>query len=247
MNIGILGLGTIASAVVHGIAQDGHVIRTSQRSAAQAERLSAQYANVTPMENQEVIDQSDVIFLGLMPERAQEILPQLRFRSRQQVISFMASLSLEDVQACVAPATASCIMIPFPAIAQGGSVIPVLGQDDMVHMLFGTRNQVISLKTRQEMDALLCAQAVLSPVTQLVASAAQWLEENGLEAQRGEPFLRMLIASGLMQSEAKALLTSLATPGGFNESLREHMNDAGMREDLREGLDHLLAWHKGQG
>ena len=186
MNIGILGLGTIASAVVHGIAQDGHVIRTSQRSAAQAELLSAQYANVTPMGNQEVIDQSDVIFLGLMPERAQEILPQLRFRSRQQVISFMASLSLEDVQACVAPATASCIMIPFPAIAQEGSVIPVFGQDEIVHSLFGARNHVTVLHNAQEMDALLCAQAVLSPVTSIPVDVKEIISSSDASKKSGD-------------------------------------------------------------
>lgn len=247
MNIGIIGLGTIATAVVHGMAADGHVIRTSERSAENARLLSERYDTVHPMDNQAVIDQSDVICLGLMPQTAQELLPRLRFRAGQIVISFMASLSLEQIQELVAPASAPTIMIPFPAIAHGGSVIPVLGASDVVRSLFGARNEVIEIKNTQEMDALLCAQAVLSPAAQLVETAARWLEENGLEAARGEPFLRMLIASGLTQSGASELLRSLSTPGGFNETLREHMAEAGMNDDLRQGLDHLMAWHRSGG
>jgi len=45
MKIGSIGCGTIASAGVHGIAEDGHQITVSERSADHARILSQTYTN----------------------------------------------------------------------------------------------------------------------------------------------------------------------------------------------------------
>ena len=97
MRIGVLGTGTIASAVVHGIAGDGHDITISRRSEGRSSALAAAYETVTVAENQEVLDRSDVVFLGLMAETAWQILGALSFRPGQRVISFMAGASLGEV------------------------------------------------------------------------------------------------------------------------------------------------------
>ena len=105
MKIGVIGTGTIASAVVRGIAGDGHDIAVSERSAARAADLARAFDNVSVHDNAGVVAASDVIFLGLMAEAAGEILAGLPFRAGQRVISFMAGASLEEVAAMVAPAT----------------------------------------------------------------------------------------------------------------------------------------------
>ena len=107
MRLGFLGTGTIATAVVEGIAGDGHEITVSERSAQKAAALAAAHANVTIAANQQVIDVSEVIFLGLMAEVADEILAPLQFRPGQKVISFMAGASLDRVAERVAPAEAA--------------------------------------------------------------------------------------------------------------------------------------------
>ncbi|WP_293963067.1 NAD(P)-binding domain-containing protein [Sneathiella sp.] len=40
MRIGVIGCGTIASAVIHGIAGDGHEITVSERTASHAKVLA---------------------------------------------------------------------------------------------------------------------------------------------------------------------------------------------------------------
>ena len=99
MKIGVIGTGTIASAVVRGIAGDGHDIAVSERGAARAADLARAFDNVSVHDNAGVVAASDVIFLGLMAEAAGEILAGLSFRAGQRVISFMAGASLEEVRA----------------------------------------------------------------------------------------------------------------------------------------------------
>lgn len=239
MRIGMLGCGTIASAVVRGIAGEGHEIVVSERSAGQSAALAAEFADVSVADNQGVLDQSDMVFLGLMADVARDVLGALAFRPEQRVITLMAGASLEEADAMVRPARAVAIMMPFPGIATGGSPIMMQGDAGLVDEIFGTRNRVFALKNAGEMAAYLSAQAVLSPVVRMVGDAAEWLGERVSDPAQGEEFLRMLVGSSLSGSECAPLIEALNTPGGYNQRLRLHMEESGMGETLKAGLDAL--------
>lgn len=239
MRIGVIGCGTIASAVVHGIAGDGHQITVSERSSRYADALAGVYDNVTVAGNQSVVNASDVIFLGLMAEVAAEVLGSLNFREDQRAITFMAGASLEEANSMVQPARAVAIMMPFPGIAKGGTPIMMLGDVELVQEIFGRRNTVFPLDDADEMAAYLCAQAVLSPVARMVDDAANWLGDRVSDKTQGEAFLRALVASSLADSGAEALIEALNTPGGYNQRLRLHMEESGMSAALASGLDAL--------
>lgn len=236
MRLGFLGTGTIAEAVVRGLAPDGHQITVSERSAVRAARLAGEFANVTVARNQGVVDASEVVFLGLMAEQAAEVLGGLRFRADQRVVSFMAGMAIEEVSVLVAPARAVAVMLPYPGIAQGGSPILALGDVAVIEALFAPANTVYALRDAAELEAYLCAQAVLSPAVQMVGVAAEWL---GGETAQGEAFLRHLVGSSLMSGACAPMLAALNTAGGYNQRLRQHLEAAGMREALRDGLDRL--------
>lgn len=239
MRLGVIGTGTIATAAIRGIARDGHQITVSERSAANAAALARDFANVAVAGNQTVLDESDVIMVALMAETAPDILRPLRFRPDQQVITLMAGAALEEVGAMVAPAQVRAMMLPFPAVARGGSPIMVLGEPALVQELFGARNQIFVLPDKAEMDAYLCAQALLSPVARMVADTADWLGRRVGDAAQGEAFLRALVASGLADTASTDLIEALNTPGGYNQRLRLHMEVSGMGQDLTQGLDKL--------
>ncbi|MBC7179937.1 MAG: NAD(P)-binding domain-containing protein, partial [Roseovarius sp.] len=163
MRLGILGTGSIAEAVVRGLAPDGHQITVSERSAVRAARLAEAFETVSVAGNQGVVDASEVVFLGLMAEQAAEVLGGLRFRADQRVVSFMAGMPIEEVAALVAPAQAVAVMLPYPGIAQGGSPILALGDVGVIEDLFAPANTVYALHDAADLEAYLCAQAVLSP------------------------------------------------------------------------------------
>lgn len=239
MRLGFVGCGTIASAVVRGLAGQGHQITVSERSKALSSALAAEFSDVQAASNQAVIDASDVVFLGLMAGAAQDILGGLTFREDQQVVSFMAGAGLERVAALVAPARAAAVMMPFPGIAQGGSPIMALGDTALLEQIFAPVNTVFALEDGAELDAYLCAQAVLSPVARIVGDAAQWLGSRGADQAQGEVFLRMLVATSLQASDCGGLIEALNTPGGYNQRLRLHMEGGGMTSGLKEGLARL--------
>ncbi|AHD02263.1 NAD(P)-binding domain-containing protein [Leisingera methylohalidivorans] len=236
MRLGFLGCGTIASAVVRGLAGKGHQITVSERSKAHSAMLAKAFGDVTAAGNQAVIDASDVIFLGLLAETAEGILKELAFREDQRVISFMAGADLCRVAELTAPAEAASVMIPFPGIALGGSPVMVLGDTALVGWIFEPDNRVFALQDGAELNAYLSAQAVLSPAVRLVGDAAEWLGNRVSDKAQGEAFLRMLVSTSLQASGCAELIDALNTPEGYNQRLRLHMEKAGLRTSLAEGL-----------
>jgi pyrroline-5-carboxylate reductase len=239
MRLGVIGTGVIASAVVRGLAGQGHEIRVSARSEARSTALAAEIPEVQVSDLQDILDQSELVFLGLMAEVAPEALAELRFRPDLRVVSLMAGLDLQGLADLVAPSQAAAVMIPFPSIAQGGSAIMGLGDCALLHALFAPRNTVFSLRDTAELDAYICAQAVLSPVARLASDAAGWLGERVSDPSQAEAFLRLLISSSLAAGPAEELIAALNTPGGYNQRLRLHMEEAGVTTQLKAGLDKL--------
>ncbi len=236
MRIGVIGLGTIASAVVEAIAEDGHSILVSERSAKNAARLSADHSNVTVAANQAVVDGSDVILLGLTDDVYADALEPLTFRKDQTVISMMGTPTRAEVAARVSPAHVSARMLPYPSIVKGGSQILVCGETELVQTLFGVRNSIFHVASEEELSAWICAQAVLSPAVLMVKEAATWLGAQGADPAMAEQFLRELVGSSLMAGPCTPLLQALDTPGGFNQRLRNSMVDDGLIDSLRSGL-----------
>ncbi|MCW2308514.1 NAD(P)-binding domain-containing protein [Rhodobium gokarnense] len=245
MRIGIIGTGTIASAVVRGIVADGHEFTVSERNADTAAALAAAFDNVTVASNQGVIDASDVVFLGMRGNVAPGVLKDLTFRADQRVVSLMVGLSLEEIADLVAPASADALMIPFTFIAHGGSPILAFPESALLDALFGHSNTVIAMPDAAAFNHYLAAQALLSPVLKEIQVASDWLGARTGDPAAAETFLRLLIGGGLtadpldMPGVIARMIGELSTPSGYNARLREHMGEAGVYDALIAGLDRL--------
>ncbi|WP_300515917.1 NAD(P)-binding domain-containing protein [Aliiroseovarius sp.] len=237
MRIGVIGTGTIATAVVRGIAGDGHQITVSARSAANSRALAAEFENVCVAENQAVLDTCDVVLIGTTGAQADAALEPLSFRPDHIVVSLMGDLPLDHVARLVAPAENPVMLIPFPVIATGGSPVFSCPPSPTVQALVGARNLVIAFDDPAQMVPFMAAQATLSPALKLVATAGEWLAERTGDATRAEAFLTTLIANSMKAGSLADSLAALDTPGGYNQRLRDHMEPG--YHLLRDGLDKL--------
>ncbi|WP_375261532.1 NAD(P)-binding domain-containing protein [Palleronia sp.] len=239
MRIGIIGTGAIAAAVVEGIAGDGHRITVSERSRTRSGDLAARFPNVTVADNQAAIDASDVVLIGLMADAARDVLASLRFREGQRVVSLMADVTLDDIAPIVAPAVAAVVMIPFPAISNGGSPILTFGDTALIEDLAGHRNTVVPVATEAELGAYMAAQSVASGAALVVAEAKRWLAPQVGDPEAADAFLRRLVTSAFDAQGAEEVLSSLDTPGGYNQRMRNALQGAGTADVLHATFDRL--------
>lgn len=149
MRIGFIGTGTITSSIVSGLnALDSTTFTflLSPRNAGVGAALAAAFDNVTvAASNQAVLDGCDNIMLAVRPQVAVDVLESLRFRPDHHVISLIALISLERVQALVAPATRVVRAIPLPMVATRAGVTALYPADSTARAIFTQLGSTIAL------------------------------------------------------------------------------------------------------
>lgn len=237
--IGFLGTGEITAAMVRGLAGQGHEIRVSPRNAAIAATLAAEVPEVAIAPNENVVANSDVVFLCLLARVAEEVLPNLPFRTGQTVISVMVDARLAILRQLCAPATDIVLTIPLPPIAQGGCPLPVYPDLPALHALFGARNLILPQPSEAALNAHLGASALCSPILDQLLTATDWLASHTGSPAAAEAYIAAMIRAYLPERAAEGdlatALQKLSTEGGLNATLRAAMAPA--KEDLRHGLD----------
>lgn len=239
MRLGFIGTGEITSAMVRGLAGQGHRILISPRNAAIAATLTAEVPEVTIAPNEDVVTNSDVVFLCLLARVADGILPTLPFRASQTLISVMVDAPLAKLRQLCAPATDIAITIPLPPIALGGCPLPVYPASPILDALFGARNLILPQPSEQALNAHLGASALCAPILDQLLTATDWLATHTGDPAAAEAYIAAMIRAYLPERAAEgdlaAALKKLSTEGGLNATLRAAMVPA--KDSLRNGLD----------
>lgn len=242
MNVGFIGTGEIAEALIEGITGQGHKIYVSNRSNLRSQRLSKEYRDVIACENDEVCSSSDIIFICLMASVARNILPKLSFRTNHQIISVMANINRHELKSYCLPAKNICITIPLPFVAKGGCPLPVYPHSDALSVLYGTNNSIIVLESPDHIAPHFVISAMLSPVFSLFDLASKWLGSKTGNDLQSEIYLTHLFKGYLdfmpdnERERFTAALHSLSTEGGLNSTLKAHMQEKGTYSALSDGL-----------
>ena len=242
MNVGFIGTGEIAEALIEGITGQGHKIYVSNRSNLRSKRLSKEYTDVIACENDEVCSSSDIIFICLMASVARAILPKINFRGDHQIISVMAHINRDELISYCLPAKNICITIPLPFVAKGGCPLPVYPHSDALKFLYGANNSIIVLESPDHIAPHFVISAMLSPVFSLFDLASKWLGSKTGNDLQSEIYLTHLFKGYLdfmPDSEHErftAALHSLSTEGGLNSTLKAHMQEKGTYSALSDGL-----------
>lgn len=244
--VGFIGTGEIASSMVHGLKGQGHQIFVSERNASFAERLS-KFQDVSVASNQSVLDNSEIVILCLLADVARSALPELRFGPDQQVISVMADVSLADLTQWCAPASHFEMTIPLPSVAIGGCPLPCFPDDTAVIGLFGANNPIIPVPSEDALKAHMAVTALASVSFAQTKAAVDWLATVTEDQVGAEQYILNMMAGfyGALPKDGAArldeALQALSTEGGFNATLRDHMDQAEAPETLYVGLEAFKA------
>jgi len=102
--IGLIGAGKLGKAFLRGLQTEttgAPSVIASVRSPESLKSLQKEFPSIkSTLSNEEVVENSDCIFLGVKPQVAKDTLRPLQnlFRSAQHILSFCARLQLKDLQ-----------------------------------------------------------------------------------------------------------------------------------------------------
>lgn len=247
--IGVIGVGTIAEAVIRALhARPGGAppMLLSPRSEARSRALAAEFDGCTRLaSNQEVIDASDIVVLAMRPQEMEAALAELAFRPDQVIASFIAVAPPSVLAPLVHPATRIAQLIPLPAIELlRGPLLICPGLPEITDA-FADLGEVIVIDDETRIRAFSVMSAFMSTYFELVNTVIDWGTNHGLDRATAARYVLAELDGLAATGKATPLerLPELAdehqTRGGLNERIRTAMTEAGTFTHLIAALDNL--------
>lgn len=239
-SIGVMGVGTIGSAVVRGLlsAPAGHLphvpsfvlfdTNASKAAAFKAEFPGSDVSVATS--DQEVIDEAACIILALPGGTAKGIIASLKFAKDKQVISLISAIHLSDLQHLV---PAAVIATPTPSIAKQQGATMGLPPSPVAEAIFGSMGTYTAVTSTEQWVRMLSVGAFMGDFYKRQDTMQQWLGSHGVPADTAASYISSLFVSFAADSagagpDTFAEKVAEQTPGGLNQQVIREQADAGV-------------------
>lgn len=250
MNIGFIGVGHIAEAIITGLHRknNNYNILLSPRNQQRADRLAKKFRSTISIatSNQAVLDNSDVVFLTVRPQEAEAILSSLVFHNAHTVVSMIAMTPVSYISKWTSPAHQiyRLATLPYVSITDG----PLLLYPESLY-LSSVLNQLGKIEVavdEQQLDALWSLTATMAAHFATAATMAKWASDKGVEKKQAERFINNMQASLSNYAEAlhdiplKELISQSQTAGGINEQFLVELKKQEYFKITYRALEHVI-------
>ena len=225
MILGFIGTGNIVSDVITGISKSKisyKKIIISPRNKKKAKYLKKKFKKIMiAKNNQAVIDMSDWIFLGVLPQVGENILPKLNFKKNQAVISFMSTTNLSKLKKLIKIKVTIVRAIPMPPIRLGKGPVAIFPPNQKIKNFFNRIGTTIEIKSEKLSKNFWAISGTMASFYELLNVLSNWLirkKINKLDAQKYVTSLYSALAELALLNSSKPLknLVNEQTPGGLN-------------------------------
>ena len=248
MKLGFIGTGNIVSDVVTGISKskiDYKKIIISPRNKKKALNLKRKFKEISiAKNNQEVIDNSDWIFLGVLPKIGEKILPNLKFKKKQIVISFMSTPNYSKLKKLINKNLIIVRAIPMPPIRLGKGPVAIFPPNKKVKNFFNKIGTTIEVKNEKLSKNFWTISGTMASFYELMNILSSWIirkKINKLDAQKYVTLLYSALAELAVSNSSKPLknLVDEQTPGGLNWQGVNELRKSGYYKSLEKSLKNI--------
>ena len=245
MNLGFIGTGNIVSDVITGISKSKikyKKIIISPRNKKKALYLKKYFKKVIiAKDNQDVIDMSNWVFLGVLPKVGEAILPKLRFRNKQIVVSFMSTTNYKKLKKLIKTKSIIIRAIPMPPIRLGKGPVAIFPPNKKVKSFFDKIGTTIEIKNEKLSKNFWAISGTMASFYELLNILSKWLirkKTNKLDSQRYVTLLYSALAELALANSSKPLknLVNEQTPGGLNWQGLNELRNSGYYRLLEKSL-----------
>ena len=250
MRLGFIGTGKIASSVITGVCTSRisfQKILISRRNKNIAQKLKKRFRKVyIAKTNQEIIDKCNWIFLAVTPKIGKKILPGLKFRSKQKVISFIATINLAQLKKIIGKRIKIVRAIPLPPISIKKGPVPICPPDKQVKFFFNKIGTSVEIKNERISKNFWATSAMMAPFYELLKILTDWLVKRGVKRNEAQKYITSLFSALSIDSvnnsikHLKYLVAGSQTPKGLNEQAVKELRRVGFYKSLEKSLNNIL-------
>lgn len=250
MKLGFIGSGKIASSVITGICSSKisfKKIVISPRNRSIAQRLKRQFKKVSiAKNNQEIVNSCNWVFLAVTPKVGKKIIPNLKFRSNQIVISFIATINLAQLKKAIGKKVKIIRAIPLPPISIRKGPVPICPPDKQVKSFFNKLGTTVEIKNEKSSKNFWVTSGMMAPFYELLKVLTDWLVKRGVKRNEAQKYITSLFAALSIDSvnnsikHLKYLVADSQTPRGLNEQAVKELRRVGFYKSLEKSLNNIL-------
>jgi len=250
MNPGFIGIGKIATAVIEGLMSsslEDLKVRLSPRNEENSIRLASAHSNIMRMgSNQEVLDQSDIVFLALRPPHAKDVLTELNFRENHTVISLIPLISYSDIAILVHPASHICRAIPLPPVVNHNCPIPVYNPTEEILNILNRIGQPLLIADEEQLHAIWTLTCLITPYYDLLNELSIWTINHGVDQKIANQYIANLFQSLSYTAQISDpidfadLARHAATPNGMNDQAGREIRASGAHDAFLQAAERIL-------
>ena len=250
MRLGFIGTGKIASSVITGICTSKisfQKILVSPRNKNIAQKLKKRFRKVNIAKtNQEIVDKCNWVFLSVTPKVGKKILPKLKFRSNQKVVSFIATINLAQLKKILGKKIKIVRAIPLPPISLKKGPVPICPPDKQVKSFFDKIGTTVEIKNEKLSKNFWATSAMMAPFYEILKVLSDWLVKRGIKRNKAQRYITSLFVALSVDSvnnsikHLKHLVADSQTPGGLNEQAVRGLRRAKFYKNLEKSLNNVL-------
>ena len=249
-NIGFVGVGNLGRHAIFGLKDSYSISASDPIQNEEIKKLGVSYQTI-----EDLCKNSDVIFLTIKPNKAEEVLNKIRDLIKDKlIISFIAGMSLKKLKTLLSTSNVIRAM-PSLGISSGVSPIAVCSakkiENNIGETILNKLGKCVEIE-ESKFDAFTsifgAGPAYISYLGNLLSEIAL---SNGFEEP--EPMIRELLRGTyeIHNSQSKPsfnqIKTMVASKGGVTEAALKKIESSGMEEIWKLAIDDAINQSKNLG
>ena len=249
MKLGFIGTGKIASSVIIGICNSKikfKKIIVSPRNRRTSNLLRKKFRKVSiAKNNQEVINNSNWVFLSITPNVGKKIIKDLRFKKNQTIISFISTITLPQLKKMIKVKSDIIRAIPLPPISLKKGPVPICPPNKKVKNFFDKIGSTVEIKNEKLSINFWSTSGMMASYYEMLKVMSEWLVKKGVKRTDAQKYITTLFLAlsedAVINSkkELKYLVKESQTPKGLNEQGVKELTKAGFYKSLEKTLNSI--------
>ena len=249
MKLGFIGTGKIASSVIIGICNSKIKYKNiiiSPRNKRIALSLKKRFNKVSVAKNnQDVINNSNWVFLAVTPTVGKKILKNLNFKKNQTIISFISTITLIELKKIIKVKSKIVRAIPLPPISLKKGPVPIYPPNKKVKDFFNKIGSTIEIKNEKLSINFWSTSGMMASYYEILNVMSGWLVNKGIKRIDAQKYITNLFlalsedAVVNSKKDLKYLVKESQTPQGLNEQGLKEMKKKGAYKSVINSLNSI--------
>jgi pyrroline-5-carboxylate reductase len=249
MNLGFIGTGKIASSVITGICKSKisvNKILISTRNKSISKNLKKKFKKIViAKNNQEIVDKCNWVFLSITPVVGRKIIKNLNFRPNQTIISFISTITLDQLKKAIKVKANIVRAIPLPPISLKKGPVPICPPNKKVKDFFNKIGTTVEIKNEKSSINFWATSGMMASFYEMLRVMTEWLVKKGVKQNNAQKYITSLFLAlsedAVVNSKKnlKYLVKESQTPKGLNEQSVRELTKAGFYKKLEKTLNNI--------